>query len=115
MQSLRTRKLQPNGQPQKLTKQPSSATRARANTRKSRIDDKIRKRMSTRYASISAPTDVSGVPDVPTVPLSLAAGRAELPQITRSLDDEYAQVRSDPRTVDINVLDQDNFNAESCQ
>lgn len=108
MQSLRTRKLETNGQAQKLTKRPSNFTKERDNTRKSRIDDKIKKRMSTRYATISAPTDV------PSLPLSLLPGRPNVPQIAQSPVDEYAQIRSDPRTVDLNILDHDDFNADSC-
>lgn len=71
--------------------------------------------MSTRYASISAPTDASGVPNVPALPLSLIPGRTDTAPIVHSPADEYAQVRSDPRTVDLNVLDQDDFNSEQCR
>ena len=77
MQSLRTRRpsdgknlsKQPQ-QTQKLSKTPSR--RAGGNARKSRVDDKIKKRMSMRYADISSPTNVS-IPALPTIPLELVA------------------------------------------
>ena len=81
MQSLRTRRpsdgppksSKPQQQPQKLAKTPSR--RAGGAARKSRVDDKIKKRMSMRYADISAPTAVSGVPEMPALPVSLIPGR----------------------------------------
>ena len=75
MQSLRTRRpsdgKNPSKQPQqtqKLSKTPSR--RAGGNARKSRVDDKIKKRMSMRYADISAPTGAL-VPDMPAMPIGM--------------------------------------------
>ncbi|KAF9486401.1 hypothetical protein BDN70DRAFT_869926 [Pholiota conissans] len=41
---------------------------------KNRIDDKIKKRMSTRYADISSPTQLSGVPPMPSFVGLIPAG-----------------------------------------
>lgn len=41
---------------------------------KNRIDDKIKKRMSTRYADISSPTQLSGVPPMPSLMGLIPAG-----------------------------------------
>ena len=70
MQSLRTRKAsesRPRGQqrpPNKLAR-PGQVTR-----RATRVDDKIKKRMSMRYADISAPTGAL-VPDMPAMPIGM--------------------------------------------
>lgn len=67
MQSLRRRPSDapakrltyaPSDSPNKLRTQPKDA-------RKSRVGDKIKKRMSMRYADISEPV---GIPDVPAIP-----------------------------------------------
>ncbi|KIL71372.1 hypothetical protein M378DRAFT_188868 [Amanita muscaria Koide BX008] len=64
MQSLRTRRSERQAAPAKLTKAQNTPVRARAN---SRVDDKIKKRLSMRYADISSPTHL--VPPVPTISL----------------------------------------------
>lgn len=66
--SLRTRPSQaPRGKvqraPTKLAKPGAGVTPREKG--KGRIDDKIKKRMSTRYAEISSPTQLSGVPAMP--------------------------------------------------
>lgn len=66
--SLRTRRPSeasrkaPTRSPSKLTKN------APRDVRKSRVDDKIKKRMSMRYADISLPTDIPPIPVVPPLP-----------------------------------------------
>ncbi|KAM6498827.1 exo84 subunit/exocyst complex component [Amanita muscaria] len=64
MQSLRTRRSERQAAPAKLTKAQDTPSRVRAN---SRVDDKIKKRLSMRYADISSPTHL--VPPVPTISL----------------------------------------------
>ncbi|KAH8119727.1 hypothetical protein DFH11DRAFT_1556163 [Phellopilus nigrolimitatus] len=89
MQSLRTRRPSQKvpRQQQKLSKAPSTAKRAAgsgrnagAPTRKAtRVDDKIKKRVSMRYANldISAPTLADGdVPAVPSLPIGAYAAGA---------------------------------------
>ncbi|KAG7452025.1 uncharacterized protein BT62DRAFT_1071208 [Guyanagaster necrorhizus] len=73
MQSLRTRrsqaparKVQRSGT--KLSKIAQGVTSRPRDSRKSRVDDKIKKRMSMRYADISGPTELN-VPPVPSLPI----------------------------------------------
>ena len=116
MQSLRTRRpsdgKNPSKQPQqtqKLSKTPSR--RAGGNARKSRVDDKIKKRMSMRYADISSPTEAS-VPAVPSLPIGVRPGLYR-PQdeIVRPRE---TQPREDPRETDLKMLDQDAFDPDAC-
>ncbi|PBL00232.1 hypothetical protein ARMGADRAFT_916969 [Armillaria gallica] len=72
MQSLRTRrsqaparKVQRSGT--KLSKIAQGVTSRPRDARKSRVDDKIKKRMSMRYADISGPTELN-VPPMPSMP-----------------------------------------------
>ncbi|TFK26648.1 hypothetical protein FA15DRAFT_667119 [Coprinopsis marcescibilis] len=78
MDSLRSR---PSQAPRTVQKSPSKlskggATSARAKS--TRVDDKIKKRMSMRYAEISSPIDSGGYGGVPAVPslMGLFAGGA---------------------------------------
>lgn len=69
MESLRSRPSQAPRKaqrtPTKLSKQgPGPAPRDR---NKTRIDDKIKKRMSMRYADISSPTELTGLPAMPSL------------------------------------------------
>ncbi|KAK1232134.1 exocyst complex component exo84 [Marasmius sp. AFHP31] len=82
MQSLRsgrsqrqaTRKAQQGGST-KLAKPGAGVTpRPKPDSRKSRVDDKIKKRMSMRYADISGPTDLN-VPPMPTIGTGIGAIR----------------------------------------
>lgn len=106
MQSLRTRKSsEPNAR--KLTK-----PRAEGHNRKaSRVDDKIRKRMSMRYADISSPTDLS-IPAVPAIPAGLTAA---LPKGKQLFVDEPEEIGQDTRVSDLKLLDQDNFDPDACE
>ena len=75
--SLRTRPSQaprkPQRSPTKLSKPGLGPTpRDRG---KNRIDDKIKKRISTRYADISSPTQLSGVPAMPSLMGLIPAGQ----------------------------------------
>jgi exocyst complex component 8 len=112
MQSLRTRRAS--------TKPPSSKTQQRQlkksppgarDVRKSRVDDKIKKRMSMRYADISAPTNFN-IPDVPSIPNALRAGG-------ESEQDEVVQDRNsiveDPRAADKSILEREDFDADACE
>ncbi|KAF9792511.1 hypothetical protein BJ322DRAFT_1116121 [Thelephora terrestris] len=54
----------------KLQKQPSTRNIKRKDTdaRKSRVDDKIKRRMSMRYADISVPQPTENIPALPSIP-----------------------------------------------
>ncbi|KAB5594569.1 Exocyst complex component EXO84 [Ceratobasidium theobromae] len=60
MKSLRTRRSTPSTVPQPRQK----LTKGNKDARKSRVDDKMKRRMSARYADISDPRDAE-VPDMP--------------------------------------------------
>lgn len=75
--SLRTR---PSQAPRKAQRSPTKLTKPGAGPTprdrgKNRIDDKIKKRMSTRYADISSPTQLSGVPAMPSFMGLIPAGQ----------------------------------------
>ncbi|KAG1717817.1 hypothetical protein EDB19DRAFT_1899773 [Suillus lakei] len=98
MQSLRTRRPSETRtvkrQASKLEKRPINK-----NVRKSTVDDKIKKRMSLRYAEISAPTEAS-VPD----------------WAARDPDElvlERASIREDPKAIDQRLLDKDDFDPDT--
>ena len=69
--------------PTKLAKPGAPATRERS---KNRIDDKIKKRMSTRYAEISSPTQLTGIPGMPSMMGLIPAGEGAVSP--RDLDEE---------------------------
>ncbi|KAF8633569.1 hypothetical protein AX15_001366 [Amanita polypyramis BW_CC] len=75
MQSLRSlhyRRSQNRKPPSKPTKNAAQPV-PRESRVKSRVDDKIKKRMSMRYADISSPTELSpGLPPVPAISQSFA-------------------------------------------
>jgi hypothetical protein len=109
MQSLRTRRPSEaravKRQASKLEKKPINK-----NVRKSTVDDKIKKRMSLRYAEISAPTEAS-VPDVPSVPIGLRPGAVRDPD---ELVLERANIREDPKAIDQRLLDKEDFDPDAC-
>lgn len=108
MQSLRTRRPSEaravKRQASKLEKKPINK-----NVRKSTVDDKIKKRMSLRYAEISAPTEAS-VPDVPSVPIGLRPGAVRDPD---ELVLERANIREDPKAIDQRLLDKEDFDPDA--
>lgn len=117
MQSLRTRRPAERAPSQKtLKQQPSKLAKAtttkRTTSRKSRVDDKIKKRMSMRYADISGPTDAS-VPPMPSLPIgaSRSTGRDDE-------DDEAVRepqiLREETRDMDMQELERDNFDPDAC-
>jgi hypothetical protein len=110
MQSLRTRRPSETRtvkrQASKIEKKPINK-----NVRKSTVDDKIKKRMSLRYAEISAPTEAS-VPDVPSVPIGLRPGAVRDPD---ELVLERASIREDPKAIDQRLLDKEDFDPDTCR
>jgi len=108
MESLRTRKAStsgPNG-----AKRPARLVKPSKDARKSRVDDKIKKRMSTRYADISAPTGLS-VPEVPTIPIGLRPG----PQKSQEGPErEQRPSAEDIIAAENKLLDIDDFDSDAC-
>lgn len=108
MQSLRTRKYSEHNPQRKLSKPKTESH----NRKSSRVDDKIRKRMSTRFADISSPTDPS-VPAVPSLPVGVQpASRIKGKQI---YVDEPEEIKEDSRVSDLKLLDQDKFDPDACK
>ncbi|KAH8982243.1 Cullin repeat-like-containing domain protein [Lactarius hatsudake] len=109
MESLRSKSVRKGPRPvaAKLNK-PSK------NARKSRVDDKIKRRMSARYATISAPTPTdTSPPSVPTIPLDLrGAGLVSVRE-----KDEISQVQTptkeDLRAAENRLLDVDDFDPDA--
>ncbi|KAF7302741.1 Exocyst complex component [Mycena chlorophos] len=116
MQSLRTKRDAPGkGRPQqqgaRLAKPNGSGPTPRTrDARKSRVDDKIRKRMSMRYADISSPTELNmpPMPAMPTMPTRTIPGREQ---------DEVVKQRSTGREErkedDKKLLDKDDFDPDA--
>ncbi|GBE77202.1 Exocyst complex component EXO84 [Sparassis crispa] len=113
MQSLRSRRpseSSPKSQQRgnKLIR-PSQRDLARKTTR---VDDKIRKRMSMRYADISSPTSVDGVPPVPSLPIGTS-----LPMPGHGEEDgvivSATTPAEDSRVVELRLLDNDEFDADA--
>ncbi|TFK56343.1 hypothetical protein OE88DRAFT_1649567 [Heliocybe sulcata] len=111
MQSLRTRKpstgRQAKRQPTTRVAKPNPPSR---DARKSRVDDKIKKRMSMRYADISGPTDVTNIPPMPALPISSRPLVEEPEEIgARGVDVS----REDARAAEMKLLDKDDFDPDA--
>ena len=125
MQSLRTRR--PSNKAGKLSKSPnapatdSPAKKPNKDARKSRVDDRIKKRMSMRYADISGPADIS-VPDMPSIPLGLRQGnRDDGSSVGRGSTDGKSgrregkeREKEDAKIAEKKMLDKDDFDADAC-
>ena len=113
MQSLRTRKpseSRPKGsQRQGTIRKPNPAARD-PDRRATRVGEKMKKRMSMRYADISAPTDAS-VPDVPAIPIGMRATSSSYTQEEQRFTEEP---REDPMLSELRLLDKDDFDPDAC-
>jgi len=112
MQSLRTRKAadppkQGQRGPARLTK-PATPLKAR----KSRVNDKIKKRMSMRYADISGPTQLNDIPAVPSLPSAVRPQSREIDEVVR---DRSSVSKESPKEADKKLLDQEEFDADACE
>ncbi len=134
MQSLRTRPSQgtrrqkPAKPPQKLAKAPSGtsgtgAKRSVSTARKSRVDDKLKKRMSMRYADISAPTFADGnIPAVPTIPLGRYNSSGRIGPTSIGADDEEGvrevkdaeEAKEEARRADFAAMENEEFDPDAC-
>ncbi|KAL0951914.1 hypothetical protein HGRIS_008569 [Hohenbuehelia grisea] len=121
MQSLRTRRSQ--APPRKGQRAPTTKPDKNArDIRKSRVDDKIKKRMSMRYADISGPTEL-GVPAMPSLPVGIGGRGDGREPISRTASDrqgrdadEIAQDRGQQaraRADDERMLDNESFDPDA--
>lgn len=125
--SLRTRRAPAGGEqsakapPRAPGPRPSAPGRTLSkarDTRKSRVDDRIKKRMSTRHADISSPTDAMGIPSMPALP----AGLARMPTLNAGqMEDGEAEADLivSPRTaaakeIEMKMLDSKQFDPDAC-
>lgn len=115
--SLRTRR--PSQAPRKPAQRtPSKLSKQSVrDVRKSRVDDKIKKRMSMRYADISSPTELHHIPAVPSLP-----GAVTPSQRIRSplkADEDLHDRSSKPQdgviaAEDKKLLSSETFDADAC-
>jgi hypothetical protein len=79
------------------------------------VDDRIKKRMSMRYANISGPTDVS-VPAMPSMPIG---ARPEVGGEVREESDTGARRErekvEDQRIAERKMLDKEDFDPDACE
>lgn len=111
MQSLRSRRPSESRPVKRNASKLAKAPSTRQNVRKSTVDDKMKKRMSLRYAEISSPTGAS-LPAVPTIPLGLRPGAPRDPD---EIVLDVAQVKEDPRALDQRLLDRVDFDPNGCE
>ena len=109
MKSLRTNRPSPRApdpeQRSQARPRQKIAKPATRDARKStRVDDKIRKRMSMRYADNLDYTAGVAIPEVPSLPTGRTVREAPVKD----------QVRDDPRAVDVNFLQKDDFDPDTC-
>jgi hypothetical protein len=118
MKSLRTRRPTPSSAPQ-ARPQKQKLSKGNKDARKSRVDDKMKRRMSARYADISDPRDAE-VPDMPDLrDLRRIAGTGP----TFYDDDEDEPVggigggmgeESRVDVLDVRDLEQEEFDPDAC-
>jgi exocyst complex component 8 len=115
MHSLRTRrpsnvansKIQRS--PSKLSKQPRNR-----DARQSRVDDKIKKRLSMRYADISAPQLTENIPAVPALPIGIRPQHAHSAS-QGSMDLAKEKQKEDARVAENKLLDEKDFDPDACE
>jgi hypothetical protein len=128
MKSLRTRRSTPSTVPQ-TRPQKQKLSKSNKDARKSRVDDKMKRRMSARYADISDPRDAE-VPDMPDLRdlRRIAQGSSSGPVKTFDDEDEddggLAGIgsstgvvrREEPRVdvLDVRDLEQEEFDPDAC-
>ena len=99
----------------KLQKQPSSRNVKRKDTdaRKSRVDDKIKRRMSMRYADISVPQPTENVPALPSIPAGFKPGHSRT-ESQGSLRIKREKQQEDARAAENKLLDKQDFDPDAC-
>src|ERR1700760_2794358 len=76
----------------------------------SRVDDKIKKRMTMRYADITSPTELNA-PAMPMMPVALRRGRGKA---GREQDEMVKDRTGEARFNDNQLLDTDDFDPDAC-
>lgn len=101
----------------RLTKGTGAGPRQTPARKNTKVDDRIKKRMSMRYADISNPTEPSGIPDMPSIPGGIGitgqAGRFRARDEAvrdRSLSKDDIRVVQD----DKKLLDSKEFDPDAC-
>ena len=112
MQSLRTRKAADPSKPGQRGPARLTKPNAPLKASKSRVNDKIKKRMSMRYADISAPTQLKDIPPVPSLPSAARPPSREQDEVAR---DRSTASKETPRDADKKLLDQEDFDADACK
>jgi len=85
------------------------------NARKSRVDDRIKRRMSTRYATISAPTPTDATPpSVPTIPLGTRGTGLDTVRERDEVLQQQPPSREDLRAAENRLLDVEDFDPDAC-
>jgi exocyst complex component 8 len=111
MESLRSRA----SAARKGAKPAAKLNKPNRNAPKSRVDDKIRRRMSTRYATISAPTPAdASAPSVPTIPLGLREPGLGIVREQDEFVQKQAPSKEDLRAAENKLLDTDEFDPDAC-
>ena len=119
MQSLRSRKpseSQAKAQPprQNTMRKPNPAARD-AERRATRVGEKMKKRMSMRYADISLPANIVGVPDVPSLPAGLrSAPLHEDGALVEEPGSFVEEPNDEMKEEELKLLDKDDFDPDAC-
>ena len=111
MESLRSR---PSQGPRKRA--PNRIAKPGGPTPRNKIDDKIKKRMSTRYANISSPTQLTGVPPMPNMAGMVPAAQNSADYAILEADEEMS-FRDDAKVVgdDRKLLSAEDFDPNVCE
>ena len=110
MESLRTRKASVSRP--KAAKPAAKLSKPSKDARKSRVDDKIKKRMSMRYADISGPTGNVSIPSVPALPIGLRPGPSK--EQEEEIVPERTLSKEDVKAAENQLLDADTFDPDAC-
>jgi len=100
----------------KLRKEPSTRNgqRNEKDARKSRVDDKIKRRMSMRYADISVPQPTENVPALPNIPAGFRPTHAQT-ESEGSIRIKREKQKEDARTAENRLLDKQDFDPDVCE
>ena len=118
-QSLRSRKpsesrAKAQQSRQNTTRKPNPAARD-AERRATRVGEKMKKRMSMRYADISLPANIVGVPDVPSLPAGLrSAPLHEDGALVEEPGSFVEEPNDEMKEEELKLLDKDDFDPDAC-
>lgn len=77
------------------------------------MDEKMKRRMSARFADISSPTDAL-VPDVPSLPIGIGSATSPSEFSQKGSAAPTIASREDPWVADLRLLDVDEFDSDTC-